>query len=387
MLYKVWGWSIVLSFLSFSAKTHKSRGASAPLRFAGRTPRPTGLLLALAIILAAPQIVFAFGSDSDSHTAGFRTMSLWNVELNTHLEVGIWYPAQRAETRLNIQDWSLSAAHNAREASGQFPLVLISHDAGGGMLSYQDTAADLARQGFVVVAPTHGRDNFMDNSGIFMPGQILDRPGELSFLLSGLLGADSLSFIDHSRIAVLGVGSGAATALALAGGVPDFEAYRNYCAGVGAGEPYCSDLAQERFNQSSALPEGWPQWPRPRISALVLAAPACGMFFTRAGLADVRQPTLIFAPESDSINKAQTQVELIRRSLPVPPEVIALDDQDSIDLAAPCAEHIIDFDGLSCLPPDEDRLEQRQVSFNIPLAAFLKSRLGEARVAPNKPVH
>ncbi len=350
-------------------------------------PRLAGLFLALATVLAAPQAALAFGSGGESHTAGFRTMSLWDAELNTHLEVGIWYPAQRTETRLNIQDWSLLAARNAKEAPGLFPLVLISHDAGGGMLSYHDTAADLARQGFVVVAPTHGRDNFMDNSGIFMPGQILDRPGELSFVLSGILGTNSLSFIDDSRIAVLGVGSGAATALALAGGTPDFEAYRNYCASVGAGEPYCSDLAQERFKQSSGLPEGWPQWPRPHISALVLAAPACGMFFTRTGLADVRQPTLIFAPETDSINNAQTQVELIKRSLPAPPEVITLDDQDSIDLAAPCAEQIIDFDGLICLPPDEDRLEQRQASFNIPLAAFLKSHLGEAHVAAPKPVH
>ena len=381
--------------VGFSVNTHKNRGASAPLWFAGRAPRlAAGLSARLAFfvfvfaaMLAAPQTAPAFSSDGERHTAGFRTMSLWNAEQNTHLEVGIWYPAQRAETRLNIQDWSLSAAQNAREAPGLFPLVLISHDAGGGMLSCHDTAADLARQGFVVVAPTHSRDNFMDSSGIFDPGQILDRPGELSFVLSGILGANSLSFIDHSRIAVLGVGSGAATALALAGGVPDFEAYRNYCASVGAGEPYCSDLAQERFNQFPGLPEGWPQWTRPRISALVLAAPACGMFFTRAGLADVRQPTLIFAPETDSINSAQTQVELIRRSLPAPPEVITLDDQDSIDLAAPCAEHIIDFDGLSCLPPDEDRLEQRQVSFNIPLAAFLKSRLGEARVVAPKPAH
>lgn len=314
-------------------------------------------------------------------------MSLSNAQQNTHLEVGIWYPAQRAEAILNIQDWSLSAAHNAREAPGLFPLVLISHDAGGGLLSYHDTAADLARQGFVVAAPTHSRDNFMDSSGIFSPGQILDRPGELSFVLSGLLGANSLSFIDYSRIAVLGVGSGAATALALAGGIPDFEAYRNYCASVGAGEPYCSDLAQERFNQLSGLPENWPQWPRPRILALVLAAPACGMFFTSSGLADVRQPTLIFAPETDSINRAQSHAELIKRSLPVPPGVITLDGQDSIDLAAPCAEHITDFDGLSCLPPDEDRLEQRQVSFNIPLTAFLKSQLGEPRAAPAKPVH
>ena len=373
--------------IGFKAKTYKNRGASAPLWFAVRAARLAGLLLALAMALSAPQAAVALGSGGEIHTAGFRTMSLWNGEQNAHLEVGIWYPAQRPETGLNIQDWSLLVAHNAREAPGLFPLVLISHDAGGGLLAYHDTAADLARQGFVVLAPTHSRDSFMDSSGIFKPGQILDRPGELSFVLSGILGADSLSFIDHSRIAVLGMGSGAATALALAGGTPDFEAYRDYCAGMGAGEPYCSDLAQERFNQLSGLSEDWPQWPRPRISALVLAAPACGMFFTRAGLAGVKQPTLIFAPETDSINNAQPQVELIRRGLPLAPEVITLDDQDSTDLAAPCAEHIIDFDGLGCLPPDEDRLEQRQVSFNIPLAAFLKRQLGEARAAPPKPVH
>ena len=375
---------------------YKNRGAAAPLRLAGlifqgglgANLKALCLMLAVAaVLLAAPQKGLALGESEAIYTAGFRTISLWNAQENASLEVAIWYPAQREEARLNMQDWSLAAARNAKEAPGRFPLVLISHDAGGGRLSYHDTAADLARQGFVVVAPTHRQDNFMDSSGIFKPAQILDRPGELAFVLSGIFGANSLIFIDPSRIAVVGVGSGAATALALAGGVPDFEAYRAYCAGPGVAEPYCSDLAQTRFNQVASPPQDWPHWTKPQLKALVLAAPACGMFFPRASLSDVKLPVLIFAPETDSINNAQIHAELIRRALPKPPEVISLDKQDSADIAAPCADNILDFDGLNCLPPNEEAMEQRQIAFNIPLAAFLKTQLGGVLPAVAKPAH
>ena len=393
MLWKASGWFKVSGLC---ADMYENRGAAAPLRLAGRIFQARAgadfkalclMFVAVAVLLAAPQNGLALGGNEATYTAGFRAMSLWNAQENTSLEVAIWYPAQREEARLNMQDWSLAAARNAKETPGRFPLVLISHDAGGGMLSYHDTAADLARQGFVVVAPTHRQDNFMDSSGIFKPAQILDRPGELAFVLSGIFGANSLIFIDPSRIAVVGVGSGAATALALAGGVPDFEAYRAYCAGPGAAEPYCSDLAQARFSQVASPPQGWPHWTRPRLKALVLAAPAGGMFFPRAGLGNVKLPTLIFAPETDSINNAQIHAEFIRRALPVSPEVISLDKQDSADLAAPCADNILDFDGLNCLPPDEDALEQRRIAFNIPLAAFLKTQLGGVHPAVPKPAH
>ena len=355
---------------------YKRRGALAPLLL---------LCFAFASTLAVPESSLALGSRSVRYTAGFRTMTLWDEQKDIRLEVGIWYPAQRAESQLNIQDWSLSAAGNAKEASGSFPLVLLSHDAGGGMLSYHDTAAELARQGFVVAAPTHNLDNFADSSGVFKPGRILDRPHELELVLSGILGAGSLSFIDHNRIAVVGIGTGAATALTLAGGVPDFAAYSAYCAGPGIGEPYCSALAQQRMDAASYLPESF-DLPRVRISALVLAAPAYGMFFTRAGLAAVKQPTLVFAVKTDSLNKSASHADLIIRNLPAPPEVIRL-EEDAVDLLAPCADYIIDFDGLACLPPDEKLLRERYADFNASLAVFLKSRLGGPLPASAKAAH
>ena len=313
-------------------------------------------------------------------------MTLWDEQKDIRLEVGIWYPAHRAESPLNLQDWSLSVARNAKEASGIFPLVLLSHDAGGGMATYHDTASELARQGFVVAAPTHNLDSFADSSGVYKPGRILDRPQELALVLSGTLGADSLSFIDHTRIAVLGIGTGAATALTLAGGIPDFAAYLAYCAGPGIDEPYCSPLAQQRMNAASYLPEPNFDLPQVRISALVLAAPAYGMFFTRESLAAVKQPTLIFAVKTDSLNKAASHAELIARNLPVRPEVIRL-KEDAADLLAPCADYVIDFDGLACLPLDEEILSERYEDFNAPLAAFLKSRLGGPLPAPGKAAH
>ncbi len=369
------GWFAVTGFYF---EKHNRRGALAPLL----------LLVCLAFLpaLSAPDAALALGSQGVNYTAGFRTMSLWDEQKDIRLEVGIWYPAQREESSLNLQDWSLSVARNAKEAPGLFPLVLLSHDAGGGMAAYHDTAADLARQGLVVAAPTHNLDNFADSSGMFKPGRILDRPAELAFVLSGILGANSLSFIDHTRIALMGVGTGAATALTLAGGLPDFASYWDYCAGSGASEPYCSSLAQERMREISYLPDAYPELPRLRVSALVLAAPAYGMLFPRAALTAVRQPALIFAVKTDSLNGAAAHAEMLSRNLPAPPKMIRL-NEDAADLLAPCADSVIDFDGLICRPPDLELLEQRYADFNIPLAAFLKSRLGGPLPAPGKAAH
>ncbi len=329
----------------------------------------------------------ALGARGMEYTAGFRTMSLWDEQRDIRLEVGIWYPAQREESILNLQDWSLPVARNAKEAPGQFPLVLISHDAGGGMLSYHDTAEDLARQGFVVIAPTHNLDNFTDSSGIFKPGRILDRPAELAFVLSGVLGANSLGFIDYSRLGLLGFGTGAATVLSLAGGIPDFEAYWDYCAGLGLSDPYCSSLAQERMGEVVSLPQTSPELPRLNVSAVILAAPAYAMFFPRPALAAVKQPLLIFDPQTDSLNGALAHAAMLASNLPASPKIIKLENEDSADLLAPCAEFVVDFDGLNCRPPDVETLQQRHADFNTPLAAFLKEYLGVPLSSLSKPVH
>ncbi len=120
-----------------------------------------------------------------------------------------------------------------------------------------------------------------------------------------------------------------------------------------------------------------PDLPRRKITSIALAAPAYGMFFTRQGLTGVTQPCLIFAPGSDYGNRAARHAESIKSNLPVLPVMLYLPGHDTIDLAAPCSENLLDFDGLSCLPPDEDTLKSRFKNFNQPLITFFKATLGD----------
>ena len=83
---------------------YNRRGAKAPLLL---------MCFTLALILALPESSPALGSQNEIYTAGFRTMTLWDEQKDIRLEVGIWYPAHRAESPLNLQDWSLSVARNA----------------------------------------------------------------------------------------------------------------------------------------------------------------------------------------------------------------------------------------------------------------------------------
>ena len=52
-----------------------------------------------------------------------------------------------------------SASRGAAPVEGQHPLVVLSHDSAGSRFSLHALASQLARNGFVVVAPTHAHDN------------------------------------------------------------------------------------------------------------------------------------------------------------------------------------------------------------------------------------
>src|SRR5437764_6128057 len=83
---------------------------------------------------------------------------------------GIWYPttgSPRPTTLIGMR--LMDVASNGPVSGNRLPLILISHGNGGGPGSHADLAMALAASGYVVAAPMHSGDNYLDNSSLATP--------------------------------------------------------------------------------------------------------------------------------------------------------------------------------------------------------------------------
>lgn len=177
-----------------------------------------------------------------------RTIGVWVPEINGRLDVVIWYPTTRAPGLVQLDGWTVKASRNARIAQGKYPIILVSHDAAASRMSNHDLAASLAQKGFIVAIPTHPGDNIDDTSVLYRAELLLYRPRHIILALEALLASPELGHLaDESRIGLLGIGSGSATMLQIAGAVPEFGNMHAYCASRPLEDPFCTPWAQTNF--------------------------------------------------------------------------------------------------------------------------------------------
>ncbi|WP_322415413.1 alpha/beta hydrolase family protein [Mesorhizobium huakuii] len=166
---------------------------------------------------------------------GVRHFPAHSAERGIDLDVTVWYPAQPGGEAVMLGDSKLfvgtSAMRDAPISEGKFPLILLSHGAGlaGNPQALSWIATPLARQGFVVAAPTHPRNTGPDKSAAETMKLWL-RPADLTATLDAI-GKDGL-FGDHleqGKVGVLGLSMGGNTALAIAGARIDPKLLAAYC--------------------------------------------------------------------------------------------------------------------------------------------------------------
>lgn len=193
------------------------------------------------------------------------------------IEIGIWYPASGTPSDQRLGLYVQTVVAGAALPTDRHPLIVISHGNGGDFASHVDTAVALARAGFIVAALTHPGDNWRDKSRATV---VEARPAALiSYMLTDWPGRAA---IDAKRIGVFGFSSGGFTVLVAAGGRPDMTRVADHCARHPAF--YDCSLMKSRPRTPLAV---WPERDA-RIKAIVVAAPALGFTFDRAGLAEVR---------------------------------------------------------------------------------------------------
>lgn len=247
-------------------------------------------------------------------------------------EIGIWYPARGEMRHLVLgpyaQDVAPGAPPVAAPGSHVLPLVVISHGQGGSFTGHLDTAMALARAGFVVAALTHPGDNWRDSS---RATDLAARPAALSALITWMLTASPCAgIIDARRIGAFGFSSGGFTVLAAAGGRPDLTKVGPHC----AAHPGFYDCALLAAHPPVA---GARTFTRDgRIRAIVVAAPALGFTFDRAGLAGITVPVQLWRAGNDKVLPAPFYADAVHAALPPGVAFHDVPGAGHFDFLAPC---------------------------------------------------
>jgi predicted dienelactone hydrolase len=297
----------------------------------------------MARLLGRLLFLLAFSSPAWADGVGFSIVSVPNPPAEA-LQVGIWYPSAAAGSRHDVGLFTQVVAPDAAVSGASHPLIVMSHGNGGTFESHYDTALALAHAGFVVAAVTHTGDNYRDQS---QATELVPRPQAVHTLISYMLTQWSgRAAIDAAEVGAFGFSAGGFTMLVAIGGVPDLSRVAPYCAGHA--ETYvCKLLAAHPVPADEHVrDEDWTA--DPRIKAAVIAAPAIGFTFGKAGLKRVLIPVQLWRAGRDSILPSPDYVEPVLAALPRPPEYHVVAGADHFDFLAPCTEPLAQVAPMIC---------------------------------------
>lgn len=185
-----------------------------------------------AILVSTMQMQHAAAASDSVGVGHFPAPS---SERGINLDVTVWYPAQPGGEPVTLGDTQLfkgtSAMRDAPVSGGKFPLILLSHGAGlaGNPQVLSWIATPLARQGFIVAAPTHPGNGGAKRSAAETMKLWL-RPSDVTATLDAMeKQAFFQGHLEPGKVGVLGLSMGGNTALAIAGARVDPKLLSGYC--------------------------------------------------------------------------------------------------------------------------------------------------------------
>lgn len=164
------------------------------------------------------------------------------------IDFHIWYPAQPGGRALTVGGNGVfhgtEAGRGAPHRGGAYPVIVISHGAGGNAGQFGWIASRLAEAGYVVVLPNHPGST-SDNASALEAVRIWERPQDISAVLDAITAqAEAYPYMDLERVGVLGFSAGGYTALALAGARVDPDRLAAFCDNGGRGMSDCDFFAR-----------------------------------------------------------------------------------------------------------------------------------------------
>lgn len=259
------------------------------------------------------------------YVVGLRTLFFYDKERPAWdgsgfrpLLTDIWYPAaasaQEAPIYVGPANAPLfyvgTAARDADLADSlqSFPLILLSHGTGGTALELGWLACALASQGYIVAGVNHHGNTALESYTAQGFARVWERPRDLTVMLDQLLEHKLFkSRINLQQIGVAGFSLGGYTALALAGGLLNFQALLDELAQ--AGQSLASLVPPEFPDPAALLTEieslidseavYRQSYREPRVRAAFAIAPALGQAFTADDLAPIEIPVQLVAGMAD----------------------------------------------------------------------------------------
>lgn len=333
--------------------------------------RRGGVVIAVLILAV---VVFALANAMRTQQpVGFKWIEVADGG-SPPIRVGVWYPTQARPRPTTLLGMNLmSVAPDGPVAGSDLPLIVVSHGNGGGPASHADLALALADSGFVVAAPMHTGDNFLDQSAVGTPRWLVDRSRHVHLTIEHMLNAwPGRARMNADRVGVFGFSAGGFTALTSIGGEPDLRLIATHCA---VNKEFVCDLlsaSKSTLLRPDSAPPGNSFVRDARIRAAVVAAPGLGFTFVPDGLRNIKASVQLWSGQRDVNVPEATNTALISRALGGRAESHSVPGAQHFSFLAPCG-----LIGPPLLCGDADGFDRAafHTDMNKQVIAFYKKNL------------
>lgn len=210
----------------------------------------------------------------------------------------IWYPAMPGGKVITVGSngvfYGANAGRNAPHQPGQFPLVILSHGAGGNAGQFGWIASELAQAGFVVVLPNHPGTT-TGNASAHAAVRVWERPADVSAVLDEITNnPQDYPYIDPTQVTALGFSAGGYTAMAVSGARVDPDQLQGFCDHTDHGMSDCAFLAHFGVDLHTLdLSQAAQDLTDLRITNAVIIDPGIVSTLTETSLTNIDIPMLI----------------------------------------------------------------------------------------------
>lgn len=231
-------------------------------------------------------------------TAGIAYSSAYAPIRDTDVDFNIWYPAAPGGRAVTVGGngvfFGTSAGRGAPHSGGTFPMIIISHGAGGNAGQFGWIASALAQAGYVVVLPNHPGSTSR-NASAQAAVRVWERPADITAVIDEITSnPEAYPYIDTNRIAALGFSAGGYTAMAVSGARVDPALLQSFCDDGDHGMSDCAFLERGGVDlHAMDLSLASQDLRDPRIKAAAIIDPGIVETMTAQSLTQIDIPMLI----------------------------------------------------------------------------------------------
>jgi len=303
---------------------------------------------------------------------GFKTIQLSDPVIDKEIEVALWYPSEAESKAETIGPAILNLAREAKPIAKAQGLIVISHGFTGSLLSHNDTAQYLAKQGYLVATPTHP-----DLPGLRSRKPELDplvvRPRHIKLIVDQLLNHPPGNMsLRQKYVGIVGFSLGTYSALVAMGAEPDLSGLGNYCLVNAKDDLLCSPGSKQRFGMIAPHLESKSD---KRIAAAVLLAPAYGPFFSEGSLKGIEASIQLVSAEEDLELDYQYNVQHFAKYLPNSGSIEVIKGAGHFVFIAPCPDSLKQAVPFICKDSESVDREAVHEKLNSDIARFFNNVL------------